>query len=314
MKVKYILKGLGILLSVFLLGFSLITMTAFARGGIEPGRSGSLSVYFGEKGIGFSEVSFSIYRVADISEEGVYTLTGDFAQYPVSLEGLDSSGWRALAQTLDAYVARDEISSFLTRRTGEDGKIRIAGLSAGLYLVIGGQYTDGAVVYTPEPMLISLPGLDEKDTWVYDLDVSCKFESKDTTEAPVSRKVQKVWKDDGNEEKRPGEITVQLLENGNVVDTVVLNQDNNWEYTWSDLDGSSKWQIAEAHVPKGYTVAVTQEEYIFVLTNTYPSELPPKLPETGMLWWPVPLLAFSGLFLLAVGLIMRRKPGDSDEK
>ena len=69
----------------------------------------------------------------------------------------------------------------------------------------------------------------------------------------MSRKVQKVWEDDGNEANRPEEITVQLLENGTVVDTVILNRKNNWEYTWDDLESSSKWQIVEADVPAGYT-------------------------------------------------------------
>lgn len=314
MKAQNILKRFGTLLLSFLLGVSCMAMTAVASGNIETGHQGSLSVQFEENGIGFADVAFSIYRVADISEDGTYTLTGDFAQYPVLLENLDSSGWRALAQTLDAYAARDEIASLMTRRTGLDGSFRITGLSTGLYLISGGQYMDEDTVYTPEPMLVSIPGLAADGTWTYDIDVSCKFEREDTTDLPVSRKVQKVWKDDGNEEKRPEEITVQLLENGNVVDTVVLSRANNWEYTWNGLDSSSKWQIAEEGVPDGYTVTTTQEGNIFVLTNTYPGKQPPTLPQTGMLWWPVPLLAFSGLLLIVAGLVVRHRQRDSYER
>lgn len=291
-----------------------MAMTALASGNIETGHQGSLSVQFEENGIGFADVAFSIYRVADISEDGAYTLTGDFAQYPVRLEDLDSSGWRALAQTLDAYAARDEIASLMTRQTGPDGSFQITGLSTGLYLISGGQYIDEDIVYTPEPMLVSIPGLSADGTWVYDIVASCKFEREDTTDSPVSRKVQKVWRDDGNEEKRPEDITVQLLENGNVVDTVVLSPKNNWEYTWNNLDGSSKWQIAEDGVPDGYTVTTTQEGNIFVLTNTYPGKQPPILPQTGMLWWPVPLLACSGLLLIVTGLVVRRRQRDGYEK
>ena len=314
MKAQNILKRFGTLLLSFLLGVSCMAMTAVASGNIETGHQGSLSVQFEENGIGFADVAFSIYRVADISEDGTYTLTGDFAQYPVRMENLDSSGWRALAQTLDAYAARDEIASLMTRQTGPDGSFQITGLSTGLYLISGGQYIDEDIVYTPEPMLVSIPGLSADGTWVYDIVASCKFEREDTTDTPVSRKVQKVWKDDGNEEKRPEDITVQLLENGNVVDTVVLSPKNNWEYTWNNLDGSSKWQIAEDGVPDGYTVTTTQEGAIFVITNTHPVELPPKLPQTGMLWWPVLALACSGLLLIVVGLVVRRRQGDGYEK
>lgn len=192
MKARHILKRFGTLLLVVLLGISCMAMTAYSSGNIETGRQGSLSVYFGENGRGFSEVTFSIYRVADISEDGTYTLTGDFAQYPVRMENLDSSGWRALAQTLDAYAARDEIASLMTRQTGPDGSFQITGLSTGLYLISGGQYIDEDIVYTPEPMLVSIPGLSADGTWVYDIVASCKFEREDTTDTPVSRKVQKV--------------------------------------------------------------------------------------------------------------------------
>ena len=314
MKAQNILKRFIILLLIFLLGVSCMTMTAFAYGNIETGREGSFSVYFGEKGIGFSGADFSIYRVAAIAEDGTYTLIGDFARYPVRLENLDSSGWRALAQTLEAYAARDEIIPLTTRKTGADGSFRITGLFTGLYLVTGGRYVNGNTVYTPEPMLVSIPGLDADGKWDYSMEVSCKFNQEDIKDSTVSRKVQKVWKDDGNEEKRPENITVQLLENGNVADTVILNQGNNWEYMWSDLDSNSKWQIVEVHVPDGYTVTATQEGSIFVLTNTHPGKQPPKLPQTGMLWWPVPLLICAGLAFLIIGLILWRKQGDSDEK
>ena len=314
MKARHILKRFGTLLLVVLLGVSCMAMTAVASENIETGHQGSLSVQFEENGIGFADVAFSIYRVADISADGTYTLTGDFAQYPVRMEDLDSSGWRALAQTLDAYIARDGIVPLITQKTEQNGRFQLTRLSTGLYLIIGEQYVNGNSIYTPEPMLVSIPRLATDGTWAYDVDVSCKFEREDTTDSPVSRKVQKVWKDDGNEEKRPNEITVQLLENGNVVDTVVLSQNNNWEYTWNNLDGSSKWQIAEDDVPDGYTVTTTQESNIFVLSNTYPGKRPPTLPQTGMLWWPVPLLACSGLLLIVTGLVVRRGQRDGYEK
>ena len=67
-------------------------------------------------------------------------------------------------------------------------------------------------------------------------------------------------------------------------------------------------------MPNGYTVTMAQEGNVFVLTNTYPRKQPPTLPQTGMLWWPVPILACAGLALLITGLILRRKQGDPHEK
>ena len=37
------------------------------------------------------------------------------------------------------------------------------------------------------------------------------------------------------------------------------------------------------------------------------------LPQTGQLWWPVPMLAGAGVLLLLAGLIQRRR-GEYDEE
>lgn len=61
------------------------------------------------------------------------------------------------------------------------------------------------------------------------------------------------------------------------------------------------WRIAEDTVP-GYTASVSREDTTFILTNQAPSAQPPaKLPQTGLLWWPVPLLAAAGLLCLLLG-------------
>jgi len=39
--------------------------------------------------------------------------------------------------------------------------------------------------------------------------------------------------------------------------------------------------------------------------------LPPKLPQTGQVWWPVPLLISGGIVLILLGVVRRR--GDEYE-
>ena len=313
MKAKTLWKRISAMLLSLWIGVSCIAVTASAYGNTDTGKEAALTVYFGEESNSFSNVEFYLYYVADVSEAGIYTLTGDFQRYSVSLEDLDSSDWRALAQTLSAYAVRDGLKPIKTRKTGADGQAGFSGLATGLYLVTGDLYKRGGTTYTPEPMLVSLPILTEKDECLYDVKISCKFDSE-TNLAFIERKVQKVWKDDGNEAKRPEEICVQLLENGIVVDTVTLSKENNWEYTWEKLNGSSKWQVVEAETPEGYTVAVVQEGTIFIMTNTCPPDILQKLPQTGMLWWPVPLLVCSGLLLVIIGLFMRCRQGGQDDK
>lgn len=312
MKWKEILGRAGTFAVLVLLACAL-AVTAAAQA-IDQDRESTLTLYFGENRTDFAEVKFSLYRVASLTEEGEYVLTDDFAQYPVSLEDLDSSGLRSLAQTLDAYVARDKLTPLLSQETGEDGRVSFDGLSPGLYLVLGESYTQDNTVYTPSPMLFYLPGQGEDGGWEYEVTASCKFDQEEITDTTVSRKVQKVWKDNGNQSKRPELVFVQLLENGAVVDTVALSEENNWEYTWENLDASSRWQVAERNVPDGYTVTVTQEGPLFVVTNAYPGKTPPKLPQTGLLWWPVPLLACAGLALVIAGAAARCRGRGSHER
>ena len=316
----------------------------FAREAIDTGRETSLTVCFGEDGEGFSGVEFRLYRVAEVSAGAKFTLTGDFADYPVRVNGLDSSGWRALAQTLEGYAARDDLDPLRAEETGRDGKAVFGHLDTGLYLVTGGRYRQGRHTCTPEPFLIALPTLDGSDAWVYDVTASCKYDSGYNPpdgggDDTVRRKVLKVWEDDGNEDKRPDGIAVQLLRNGRVYDTVTLNEGNNWRHTWTGLDGDDTWRVVEYETPEGYTVTVDRQGITFVMTNTFRPEeeipeeptpegslppppdeefpdeptpgegLPPdvpQLPQTGMLWWPAPLLACAGLALFLAGWGRRR--------
>jgi len=59
---------------------------------------------------------------------------------------------------------------------------------------------------------------------------------------------------------------------------------------------------------EGYTAKTERSGNTFYITNTYAvsGTGTPTLPQTGQLWWPVPLLLAGGLALIAAGLIRRR--------
>jgi LPXTG-motif cell wall-anchored protein len=148
--------------------------------------------------------------------------------------------------------------------------------------------------------------------------------------------VNKVWEND-EESDRPTEISVQLLCDGTVYDTVTLSADNSWTYTWPLLDNTKSWTVVEESVPDGYSVSLTNTEDSYTLTNTGDSDFkssskvktsPPtgkiktdhspkstktkgspgsRLPKTGQLWWPITILAAAGMILILVGLIRRKR-------
>lgn len=128
-------------------------------------------------------------------------------------------------------------------------------------------------------------------------------------EDSTTRTVIKRWDDAGYEQKRPDTITVTLLKDGTVYDTRTISRTDSWQYTWSGLprynpDGTEiVWTIQENAVP-GYISSIRETGDTFILTNTPEHQ---KLPQTGLLWWPVPVLAAAGLLLLILGTLLKRK-------
>lgn len=114
-------------------------------------------------------------------------------------------------------------------------------------------------------------------------------------------KVMKVWKDENHEEERPKKVEAELLGNGVVYDTVVLNEENGWQYEWTGLDGAIEWTVREKTVLDKYKSNVVIDRGVFVIINTYT-----VIPQTGQLWWPVPVLVSVGLMMLCFGLLRRR--------
>ena len=77
--------------------------------------------------------------------------------------------------------------------------------------------------------------------------------------------VHKVWDDNGYP-GRPAGVTVHLMKDGTSAGTVVLNQENQWTYTWDDLDDRYQWSVQE-EVPDGYEVSYRNEDNKVFITN-----------------------------------------------
>ena len=146
---------------------------------------------------------------------------------------------------------------------------------------------------------VTLEGITFKVTNTYDPD----GETGDT----VRRVAQKTWDDKGYESKRPASIKVHLLRNGEIYDTQTLSESNGWKYTWEELPAKDeqgkeiKWTIREEE-PSGYVVNYTQMGENFLITNSVKK---PTLPQTGVLWWPVPVLIAAGLMMLILARLLK---------
>lgn len=233
-----------------------------------------------------SDMKVSLYRVADEN----YKLIGVFSNYSVDLKQ-DVQG---AANALENRILKDGIEADAYATSDSSGKASFSGLESGIYLVVGKEVESNGVFYMPQVSLVSLSG---------DLSVALKYE----TSNKASRiHVLKVWKKD-NKKSRPKSIEVCLLRSdGIVVDKVILNSDNQWSTTWDSLSTLYIYSVMETSVPSGYKESCYREMDTIVLTNTgsdkYRVEKKDEvLPNSGQLWWPVPVLLFVGLVLFGLG-------------
>ena len=332
------------IISLVVLFFMLMPFAAFA-GTIDIDRDSKLTITYRDGDKPLSGAAFDLYLVADVDSDGKRTPAGAFKDYPVNFKSNDQNVWKELAMTLEGQIAlRDDTKPVENGQIDADGKLvfgKERPLKPGLYLIIGHRHRQDGRIYTAQPFMVQLPSLDDIGNWDYDVTVNTKHESRPagggtsggggggTSSSDISRKVLKVWNDDGNEQERPQSITVYLLRDGEVYDTVTLKQADNWRYEWPKLSNDYHWTVTE-QVEGNYTVSVSQEGITYVVTNTYEEEffdnptpmgaaetpdeeiiepgvpLSDKLPQTGQLWWPVAMLIASGMIFVIAGLILRR--------
>ena len=62
-----------------------------------------------------------------------------------------------------------------------------------------------------------------------------------------------------------------------------------------------------------YDIAADVKTQLYTQSPPHPSEPPEKLPQTGLLYWPVPVMAAVGLALLLVGVLLLRKRESNDQ-
>lgn len=272
------LKRMSALLMIMLLVAALLPTTAFAAGRIITGQRCELTIIYKDGTEAIPNARFSIYQVADVDEYAGMTPTSDFEAYRSTVSGLadldnlTQEQWMTLASTLRGYVLKDKLSPTAEGKTDSGGFLRFSDLKVGLYLVVGSRVTTpDNYTYSAVPFMVFLPGEDsENNDWDYEVTAAPKYtkEYNPPDDKYITRKVLKYWDDAGYEAIRPTEIIVQLLRDGKVYDTQTLNKENNWRYSWDNLDSDYEWEVIEKEV-EGYSASITRSGITFIITNKY---------------------------------------------
>ena len=119
-------------------------------------------------------------------------------------------------------------------------------------------------------------------------------------EEPVEITACKRWSGDSSKE-RPDSVTVTLYDGKTAYETVRLSDQNDWSYTWEDLDADGNWQVVESNIPKGYVPSYKVKGDVVTITNTR------TLIQTGQLNWPIWVLGGAGILLVVLGVVILTK-------
>lgn len=290
---------------------SCLALNAGADGGLDVSKAVTLTI---RHGYALKDISFSVYRIAELQPDGTLEAQAPFREYVQSILKTDrESDWADIAQELDQDTetlskAGSRIKACTTDR---NGVAVITGLEPGLYLIGSTKTTDSGKIYVTAASLVTLPQ-QTGQAWNYDGIVNAKV---DVSPEYRNLKVVKVWQDACHPERRPSSVTIHLLRDGVRFDTVTLPKNGKWEYTWENMDMGHTWTVAEDRVSGYKDPAITYKNAIFTVTNTCNrpgKHHNTKLPQTGQPWWPVPVLLAAGLVLVIIGLVRRR--GDDYEE
>lgn len=263
---------------------------------------GSLTVTYQYQEAALNNADINLYRLADWSATGGYTPTGDFANhtaYPVDWDILnaDQQTLRDFANTMAGYIAVNKPAAASTQQTDSAGVTTFSQLKDGLYLAVVAPYQGKALTCQTAAMLVALPNVHKDANEQRTLSIEPKADCAVPPATTVS--VTKVWKDT-DQSKRPESVTMNLLQDGKIYDSIVLNAANGWEYTWKGLQAKHEYTVVEANVPGNYTALVDRENNDYTVTNTTKPEPAKTGANVATIAVIVAVLAAAGIAITVV--------------
>lgn len=177
--------------------------------------------------------------------------------------------------------------------TDKNGMVKFNNLELGLYLIKQTNKLEGYSSFLP--FLIMIPEFID-DEWNYDIEATPKTDIIKLMDITV----RKEWNISSNK-MIPEEIEIQLIRGSQVIDTIKLNKDNDWKYTWEELEVSDEYRVLEVNVPDRYTASYRNEDGVFIIVNT------DTLIKTSSNTWLIQGLALLGIIIITIGIICEKK-------
>lgn len=268
--------------------------------------NGSITVTYQYQDAALNLATVNLYYLADWSAKSGYTPTGDFAdhgKYPVDWDILnaDQQTLRDFANTMAGYIAVNKPAADNTLKTDSAGVTTFNQLKDGLYLAVVAPYEGNVLTCQTAAMLVALPNVHKNADEQRTLSIEPKADCAVPPTTTIS--VNKVWKDK-NSAKRPESVKMNLLQDGKIYDSIMLNNANDWKYTWTGLQAKHEYTVVEANVPGNYTALIDRENNDYTVTNTAKPESAKTGANVAIIAVIVVVLAAAGI---AIAVVVRKK-------
>lgn len=259
---------------------------------IDFNKTGTITITISDDTTKIKGVELTIYEVANatsIDNNLTFINHENIKDCEADLSNLENE---KLVKEIDKCIINTEVP-FQTKITNSDGVVYFDELRLGMYLVKQTNQVEG--YSNIDSFLVILPEvIDNK--WNYDI----KAIPKTDIIRLMDLSVKKVWNDSTNLESHPNNVTIELYKGNELIDTIILNEDNDWNYTWKDIEKSDKYSVKEINIPKDYIVNYRREGNIFIVTNTK------VLAKTGINILLIKLLGVIGITFIIIGIIFER--------
>lgn len=277
--------------------FTLIAFAAFlgivdADSIVDLHKKGSISITLkGETPVINAEIEvIKIGKVSIVNNNLLFEYVDELndCNYKLSDENINNIETCIQSKNLKAEI----------KYTNNNGEAKFNNLDLGVYYIR--QNNKVKNFSQIEPILIMLPK-EIDSSFEYNIDASPKIEITDLTDI----KIKKIWNTD-KKDKILDYVTIELYKGNEKIQTVILNEENNWEMIIEDMPKSDSYTIKEIGLPKGYTISYSSSEYVFTVTNT------PSLVDTGQMTYLYKVTSYIGIMLIVVGAILKKR--ESNEK
>ena len=277
--------------------FTLITLVAFlgivkADNIVDLNKKGSISITLkGETPVIGAEIEIiKIGKVSIVNNNLSFEYVDELkdCNYKLSDENI---------KNIELCIQNKNLKSEV-KQTNDKGEAIFSNLDLGVYYI---RQTNKVKNFAQiNPILIMIPK-EINSSFEYNIDASPKIEIVDLTDITI----KKIWNTD-KKNKILDHVTIELYKNKEKIKTIILNEENNWEVTIEDMPKSDSYTVKEINLPKGYTVSYSLNEYTFTVTNT------PSLVDTGQMTYLYKISAYTGLVLIIIGIIFKKR--ETNEK